>query len=203
MSRAMWSKLPACSDSMMAERSACGGRSGQAGSLPHIIALLALALCARGDDAFTSANRAYAAGNFAEAKTGYERALVQGARANEFYNLGNACFRLGESGRAALAFERALALAPGLGEASSNLRFVRQKAGSRLVELSWPARMLGAVPPSLAPWLSIGLAWCGILWGGLSLWRRSGAGGVVGGALLLLLGAGYGAGVAWWVGHGV
>ncbi len=165
----------------------------------RLVALLfVLALNVRAEDAFERANQAYAEGDFANAKRIYEAALSPDARANGFYNLGNASFRLGEIGRAALAYERALALSPGLGEAASNLRFVRQKMGSRVVELSWPARMLSAIPPSLAPWLSIGLAWLGFLWGGVALWRRRGVGGVVGGALLVLLGVGYGAGAMWW-----
>lgn len=160
--------------------------------------LLVFTLNVRANDAFESANKAYASGDFSGAKKSCEAALRQDARANEFYNLGNASFRLGEHGRAVLAYERALALSPGHGEATSNSRFVRQKAGSRVLELSLAARMLSVVPSSVAPWLSIGLAWIGIFWGGVALWRRSGSGGVVGGALLLMLGAGYGAGAMWW-----
>ena len=76
-------------------------------SLSRIVALLfVLALNVRADDAFDRANKAYAEGDFANAKRIYEAALSQDARANGFYNLGNACFRLGEPGRAALALPR-------------------------------------------------------------------------------------------------
>jgi tetratricopeptide (TPR) repeat protein len=147
---------------------------------------------------FSKANEAYAAGDFAAAKKIYAEAAAQHPDENDWYNLGNACFRLGEMGQAALAYERALALAPGHPEAAENLRFLRQKSGARADARTWLESALNAVPPAAATWLAVAVAWLGFAWGGAALWRRTGAGGVMGGALLVILGTTYGAGLAWW-----
>lgn len=49
----------------------------------------------------------------------------------------------------------------------------------------------------MAPWLAIGVAWMGWLWAGASLLRRSGAGGVIGGSLLVIFAASYGGVLLW------
>lgn len=149
---------------------------------------------------FDAANRLFEGGKFAEAKRGYEALVARGSwSANLFYNLGNAEFRLGESGAAALDYERALALEPGHAEAAQNLRFVRERAGSRIAEPRWWEMLFPsvrgdvfAIAASAAGWLAVvtflaalltrgpapmGL-WCGFLfalalaiYAGAGVWR--------------------------------
>lgn len=162
--------------------------------------LLLVAACASAapSAAFVQGNEAYAAGDFAAARRLYHEALAQQPDENAWFNLGNACFRLGETGEAALAYERALALSPGHAAAAENLRFVRQKTGARINERSWMERPFSEVPPAVAPWIAVAVAWLGFAWLGAALWRRTGRGGVIGGLLLVLLGGAYGGGLIWW-----
>src|SRR5688572_18336472 len=88
-------------------------------------------------DDFSKANEAYAAGQFEEARLGYERVLKDGARANAYFNQGNAFFRLKDLGRATLAYERALLARPSHPEAAANLKFVRDKSGARVGDEAW------------------------------------------------------------------
>lgn len=117
----------------------------------QIFILLALIVCltSKGlaqvnpEDAFASANTAYAAGHFPEAIKTYE-GLVQDHHwsANLFYDLGNAYFRAGDSGRAILNYERALALNPTQPEAQANLRLVREQARALELAPTWPEEHL-------------------------------------------------------------
>ncbi len=172
--------------------------SGFVSRLVLVLFLMAGSAMAREADPFLKGNEAYAAGDFAAAKREYSAAAAARPDENAWFNLGNACFRLGDLGHAALAYERALVLSPNHAEATENLRFLRQKSGARADERPWLERGLGFLPPPFATWLAVLVAWGGFAWGGAALWRRTGAGGVVGGALLVLLGAAYGGGLAWW-----
>lgn len=158
--------------------------------------LFALASAANAGD-FEDANKAFAEGKFQDARRGYERALSDGWKPNVLVNLGNAHYRLEQPGRAVLNFERALALAPGQPDAAANLKFVRDQSGGRAPEPRWYESALGVLSPRVAPWFAIGVAWLGWLWAGAAILRRWGAGGVVGGTFLVLLGAAFGAGLIW------
>lgn len=123
-------------------------------------------------DDFAQANQDFAAGKFAEARAGYERALAEGARANVFFNHGNACFRLDEPGRAALAYERALLLQPNHPEALANLAFVRGKAGARMDGTPAQERALRFTFQPVASWMIVGIAWAGFCFIAISFFRR-------------------------------
>ena len=116
---------------------------------------------------FEAANRAYEAGQFSEAKIGYEKLVEAGEwSANLFYNLGNADHRLGASGRAVLDYERALALDPAHAEAQTNIEIVRKKTGAKRRApvwqdkfLGWPAGDAWVAGAAAAGWIAIfGLA---------------------------------------------
>jgi len=84
---------------------------------------LAFALAANVyNDTFEAANKAYAAGNFAEAIRLNEQLVGESVAAPEvFYNLGNAYYRSGRLGPAIANYERALRLDPGFTNARENL----------------------------------------------------------------------------------
>lgn len=98
------------------------------------LVLLLVASGATADDAeraqrFERANAAFAAGEFAAARTGFAEILASdGPSAAALYNLGNACFRAGLVGEAVLSYERALLLAPRDQDVRANLRQVRKAA---------------------------------------------------------------------------
>jgi tetratricopeptide (TPR) repeat protein len=169
----------------------------QAGTI-RVIALLFFGLCtlANAGD-FENANAAFAEGKFEDAKRGYERALADGWQAGALFNLGNTYYRLDQPGRAVLNYERLLALAPDHPDAAANLKFVREQSGGRVAEPQWYETAIGVIPARLSPWLAIGLAWCGWAWAGSAIIRRTGIAGVIGGTLLVLMGAGYGMALLW------
>jgi len=84
-----------------------------------------------GESAWDTANDAYHAGKYDEAKVDYLR-FVQARQysADLFYNLGNAWFKSGDQGRAILNYERALLLNPRLEEAEANLRSILKLVGN-------------------------------------------------------------------------
>lgn len=84
---------------------------------------------------FVSANRAYFAGDYAEAVAGYERLVDSGvADADVFYNLGIARARAGDYGAAMVALEKALALRPGDDDAERALEGLREAIAQRRAE---------------------------------------------------------------------
>jgi tetratricopeptide (TPR) repeat protein len=84
-----------------------------------------------GESGWDTANKAYQAGKYEEAKVDYLQLVRTGQfSADLFYNLGNAWFKLGDQGRAILNYERALLLNPRLDEAEANLRSVLKLAGN-------------------------------------------------------------------------
>ena len=166
--------------------------------LARVFLVMIFALCgsAHAGD-FESANTAFAEGKFEDARRGYERALSEGWRAGVLYNLGNAHYRLDQPGRAVLNYERAVALSGVNPDAQANLKFVRDQVGGRVAEPFWYEIVLDAPTSRVGLGLAVGVAWLGWLWAGAALWRRSGAAGVVGGMLLVVLGAAYGTGQLW------
>ncbi|MEW6272015.1 MAG: tetratricopeptide repeat protein, partial [Thermodesulfobacteriota bacterium] len=78
---------------------------------------------------FESANAAFAAGRYAEAREGFAQVLREdGASASVLFNLGNASFRAGRVADAILSYERALLLAPRDQDVRANLRRAREAA---------------------------------------------------------------------------
>ena len=174
--------------------------TGRRGLLLLLLAILlpVLPAFAAGPDLFAEANAAYGRGDFKTAAKLYNESLGQQQDENAWYNLGNAYFRLDDPGRAALAYERTLVLSPGHPEAASNLRLVRQKTGARVPDPTFWQIVLSAVPPAAANGLALGIAWLGFAWAGVALWRRTGRGGVIGGALVVALALTYSIGLLWW-----
>ncbi|MBC7170775.1 MAG: hypothetical protein H5U40_00020, partial [Polyangiaceae bacterium] len=81
---------------------------------------------------FSAANRAYFAGDFESAITGYERLVDAGiADPDVFYNLGLAHARRSSYGKAIVAFEKSLVLRPGDADAEKALDSVREAVAQR------------------------------------------------------------------------
>ena len=85
-------------------------------------------------NAFETANTAYADGRYAEAAAGYEALLMEQQNATLYYNAGNAYFKQGELAKAILNYERALRLDPGHKDAKFNLEFAQSKITDNIVE---------------------------------------------------------------------
>ncbi|MBU6410304.1 MAG: tetratricopeptide repeat protein [Verrucomicrobia bacterium] len=87
---------------------------------------------------FSTANRLYARGKFADAAGLYQKLLASGrVSANLLFNDGNAEFRLGNNGKAIAAFLRAERLAPRDPDIRANLDFVRKQAGDNTAPPVW------------------------------------------------------------------
>jgi len=97
------------------------------------ISLLPFAI-SRAQNAFESANTAYAEGRYAEAAAAYEDLLLEQQNASLYYNAGNAYFKQGELAKAILNYERALRLEPNHKDAKFNLEFARSKITDNIVE---------------------------------------------------------------------
>jgi tetratricopeptide (TPR) repeat protein len=96
-----------------------------------------------------NANQAFDQGKFSEAKGAYEKMIEDGAgSASVYYNLANADYRLGAAGLAMLNYERTLALHPRHPEAQANLKLLREQSGSRLLPVSWNARLAAMLSPN-------------------------------------------------------
>jgi tetratricopeptide (TPR) repeat protein len=94
------------------------------------MALRSPACAADGDDRtarFERANAAFAAGDYASARSGFAEILADdGPSAAVLFNLGNASLRAGDVGDAVLSYERALLLAPRDQDVRANLRQARK-----------------------------------------------------------------------------
>jgi len=88
---------------------------------------------------FTSANKLYGEGKFADAAAAYENILKTGVESPSLlFNAGNAEFKAGHLGRAIAVYHRAEQLAPRDAELRANLAFVRnQVQGATLHESRW------------------------------------------------------------------
>jgi len=163
----------------------------------RVLAFFAMLAAARAGSYFMDAREAYDLGKFEEAKRIYEQGIEHGpVEANVLINHGNTCFRLGDLGHAALSYERALVALPSHPDANENLKFVRNRAGSRIGNPSWQEYLLSAVPRRVAPWLAMGAAWAGCVWGAIAFARRR-TSGIIGAVVLFALGSAYAAGLIW------
>lgn len=89
---------------------------------------------------YDGANKAYAAGNWADAIAGYEALVAAGLNNRDLYfNLGNAYLRHDRLGPAIYNYERAVRLSPGCSDCKHNLAIARAEVASR-----WPDRMRSA-----------------------------------------------------------
>ena len=90
---------------------------------------------------FSTANKLYAEGKFADAANTYENILKTGAQSPALlFNDANAEFKAGNLGRAITAYRRAALLAPRDTEIRANLQFVRN-------QVQGPAVRKGALVP--------------------------------------------------------
>src|SRR5271154_2950592 len=100
---------------------------------------------------FSTANKFYAEGKFADASNAYEKILASGAASpNLLFNYGNAEFKSGNLGKAITAFRRAELLAPRDSEIRANLAFVRNQVQGATVRESFWQNWLGNL--SLNEW---------------------------------------------------
>jgi len=100
---------------------------------------------------FSTANKFYAKGKFADAANAYEKTLNSGAASpNLFFNYGNAEFKSGNLGNAIAAFRCAELLAPRDSEIRANLAFVRNQVQGATVRESFWQNWLGNL--SLNEW---------------------------------------------------
>jgi tetratricopeptide (TPR) repeat protein len=114
---------------------------------------------------FSTANKFYAEGKFADAANAYEKILASGATSpNLLFNYGNAEFKSGNLGKAIAAFRRAKLLAPRDSEISANLAFVRNQVQGATVRESFWQNWLGnlslnewTVFAAIAFWLTFAL----------------------------------------------
>lgn len=98
-------------------------------ALTFIIAALAgLTAMASGVDYMAQGNKAYEIKHYKKAVEMYQRASIDGASSNLYYNMGNAYYRLNDRANAILYYEKALKIDPSNGDARYNLNFVREKA---------------------------------------------------------------------------
>lgn len=114
---------------------------------------------------FSSANKLYAEGKFADAANAYETILQTGGQSPALlFNAGNAEYKAGHLGKAIADYRRAALLTPRGPELRANLDFVRnQVQGSTVHESSWQ-RWLdtlslneGAVLTAVLFWLTLSL----------------------------------------------
>jgi tetratricopeptide (TPR) repeat protein len=106
---------------------------------------------------FETANAAFAAGRYAEARAAFEQLLRQeGPSASILFNLGNASFRAGRVADAILFYERALLLAPRDQDVRANLRQARKAADLPVPEEGAWRRLVGLATTDGWAWLASG-----------------------------------------------
>ena len=95
---------------------------------------------------FTSANKLYAEGKFADAATAYGNILQTGAQSPALlFNAGNAEFKAGHLGKAIAAYRQAEQLAPRDAELRANLAFVRNQVQGATTREGWWQNLFGAL----------------------------------------------------------
>lgn len=115
---------------------------------------------------FERANAAFAASDYAAAKTGFEEILAaDGPSPAVLFNLGNASLRAGLIGDAVLSYERALLLAPRDQDIKANLRQARRSANLPLPEDGVWIRFVRALTTDAWAWLASAGLWalCALL----------------------------------------
>jgi tetratricopeptide (TPR) repeat protein len=130
---------------------------------------LGLARSASASPAFDAANRAFAAGHYADAATQY-RALIdrEGYSAPALFNLGNAYLRDDQPVLAMLAYERAELLAPRDAAIAKNLAEARHAAGVTS-EQGLAQRFAHALTSTEWTWLGTAAFWL-MLVAGVGAW---------------------------------
>jgi hypothetical protein len=113
--------------------------------------------CAGHADAFEQGNRAYAAGNYDEALSWYEKAEKEkGVSAALLYNLGNTYYHKKEIGKCILSYERALLLEPHNADIRANLNLTQKDYGLYDPPLSWWQTAAAVMSLSQWTWLASG-----------------------------------------------
>ncbi len=127
-----------------------------------------------------SAESAYAAKQFDEARQIYERVLAEGYySAALYYNIGNCYFRLNDLGPAILFYERAALLQPADGAIRHNLRIATQAQINQMQSTSgfflrrWWRTVTNLLTTNGWAILGATLIWLGIA--GLSFWKLGGS----------------------------
>jgi tetratricopeptide (TPR) repeat protein len=116
-----------------------------------------LPACPARADTFEEANRAFAAGQYAQSARDYRAVLKQnGYSAAVLFNLGNAELRLHQVGEAIVDYERARWLAPQDPDIAANLRYARRQAGLAAPDDSWSEHLADALSPNGWAWLASG-----------------------------------------------
>lgn len=96
------------------------------------------------DRLFREANKAYAAGRYADARTRYEQLTAHHIQDERlYYNLGNTYYRMGSMGRAIWAYEKALRIQPDLSPARYNLEIAQAVVAKRVKDKVVGARAPG------------------------------------------------------------
>lgn len=126
------------------------------------VALVLLAVSARGQDLFSTANQQYTSANYKQAAEQYEELIKSGQwNAPIFYNLGNAYFQLHDFGHAILNYERALALEPNHPEAQTNLSIAREEAHALELQPDWRDQAQRFARPNQYAFIACGAFWIG------------------------------------------
>jgi len=113
---------------------------------------------------FDTAGTAFAAGNFEEAKKGYEALIQSGETSPEvYYNLARTFASLDEPVAAALNYRRALLLDPKLVRARRALAELSQTTGLPATSFGWKEELSGIVPPRALLLAGTVLGWIGAL----------------------------------------
>ncbi len=115
---------------------------------------------ADGASDFTSANKLYAQGKFAEAATAYEKILQTGMQSSALlFNAGNAEFKAGYLGQAIVAYRRASLLTPRDAELRANLAFARNQVRGASVREDWWQNLFGSLTLNEGTLLTVFFFW--------------------------------------------
>lgn len=128
-----------------------------------LLAALMFLCCVRAgcteDRGFEVGRQAYAAGDYAAAKTANAASEVS---AGALHNLGNTEYKLGHVGPAILAWERARALDPSFRNTTANLRYARTHAGLSDAEYAWSEKYSAIFSPDAWLWTATVAFWLAV-----------------------------------------
>jgi len=108
---------------------------------------------------FSTANKLYAAGKFAEAAGLYEKVADSASSSSVWFNDGNARFKAGNPGQAIAAYRRAELLAPRDAEIRANLAFVRRQVQGETGGQNFWQNWLGQLTVNEWTWLAMVAFW--------------------------------------------
>lgn len=143
-----------------------------------VFTLLLSLVTAKASPLTESADSAYAADNYQEALSLYDRALkADGPSAALWYNIGNTQYRLGNLGEAIVAYERSLRLDPSDPDTRANLDFVASRTVDRPGDTgsfisNTADTIASATTPNVWAWTAFGLFACAL--GALAVYFFSG-----------------------------